>query len=596
MFLRKSCEIGVSHVFTHFLSGKIFRFRFVFSIAVLFVAQYVVAQPTLEQQQIQKRQDDLFRERQREQQLVRPDVRLGTDLHIATDTIPVDEATCFVINEIQLKAVDQGQESSRSARRFQWALQHILYPRQANDNARTATSPLLGKCYGAQGINVIMRRIQNAIIARGYVTTRIVTGPQDLKTGVLVLTVIPGRIHTIKTDRNRHLLPLEEGAILNLRHIEQALENMKSLPSVQTDIQIAPASSPDAKLGDSDLIIVWKQGRPWRATASIDNAGSEATSEEQASLTFTYDDLVNLNDTLTISVGHDLGNATPGPGGSDFYSIRYSFPFKNWSVSASVGENTFFQTIEGSFIDSRYRGESSNASIELSRLIFRDSRRRINAGLQWWSRESKNFVEDTEFNNQRREAEGYKVDLRYREFLGATILNASLSYRKATKMDDQSIALFSDDPNPTPATFNANVSLDVPFALADTPLRYFFQWRLQNNLDPLSSQDYFTIGSRYNVRTGSASSSLSAERGWYIRNDLDITFSPAVITYLGLDYGEVGGRSFQPEWRNLTAGVIGLKGWIKGISYDLSLMSAINAPSGFQDSDNTIQFSLNYQF
>jgi hemolysin activation/secretion protein len=40
--------------------------------------------------------------------------------------------------------------------------------------------------------------VQNAIIERGYVTTRILAAPQDLKTGVLMLTVVPGRVNAIR--------------------------------------------------------------------------------------------------------------------------------------------------------------------------------------------------------------------------------------------------------------------------------------------------------------------------------------------------------------------------------------------------------------
>lgn len=40
--------------------------------------------------------------------------------------------------------------------------------------------------------------MQNAIVARGYVTTRELAAPQDLKQGTLALTLIPGRIRAIR--------------------------------------------------------------------------------------------------------------------------------------------------------------------------------------------------------------------------------------------------------------------------------------------------------------------------------------------------------------------------------------------------------------
>jgi len=54
---------------------------------------------------------------------------------------------------------------------------------------------------GGEGVGVLMKQIQNNIIEKGFVTTRIVAGEQDLSDGKLVLTVIPGKIRrTIVAD------------------------------------------------------------------------------------------------------------------------------------------------------------------------------------------------------------------------------------------------------------------------------------------------------------------------------------------------------------------------------------------------------------
>ena len=122
---------------------------------------------------------------------------------------------------------------------------------------------------GTAGISVVMKRIQNAIVARGYVTTRVLAKPQDLHSGVLTLTVIPGRIRAIRfapgTDARATSWPdalaARPGDLLNLRDIEQALENFKRVPTVDADIQIAPADG-DAQPGESDLVIDGNNPRP----------------------------------------------------------------------------------------------------------------------------------------------------------------------------------------------------------------------------------------------------------------------------------------------------------------------------------------------
>ncbi|MGL5631737.1 MAG: ShlB/FhaC/HecB family hemolysin secretion/activation protein, partial [Azovibrio sp.] len=202
----------------------------------------------------------------REQQQSTPDVRLERPVTEIEEQLPQDESPCFNISQITLEG--------DSASQFQWAL------RAANP----ATDPAIGRCLGAEGINITMKRVQNAIVARGYVTTRILAVPQDLQTGHLVLTVIPGRIRSIRfTEESSaratvwNALPASPGDILNLRDIEQALENLKRVPTAEADIQIAPATDPEAQPGESDLVISWQQGFPFRLNLSADDSGSRST-------------------------------------------------------------------------------------------------------------------------------------------------------------------------------------------------------------------------------------------------------------------------------------------------------------------------------
>jgi hypothetical protein len=45
-----------------------------------------------------------------------------------------------------------------------------------------------------KGINLLMAQLQNILIDRGYITSRILAPQQDLKSGVLRLVVMPGYI------------------------------------------------------------------------------------------------------------------------------------------------------------------------------------------------------------------------------------------------------------------------------------------------------------------------------------------------------------------------------------------------------------------
>ena len=186
-------------------------------------------------------------EARKKQQEKIPDVQVeGLEALQVTGRLPEKESPCFIIHHFELKAASAATMSSEGfpdehfpTENFQWALTAI----------NPMDDPATGKCLGTTGVNLVIKRVQNAIIARGYVTTRVLAEPQQLAGGTLVLSVIPGVVNNIyfaneADDRANHwiVLPVQTGVLLNLRDIEQGLENFKRLPSVEADIKIAPAT------------------------------------------------------------------------------------------------------------------------------------------------------------------------------------------------------------------------------------------------------------------------------------------------------------------------------------------------------------------
>ena len=206
---------------------------------------------------------------------------------IAPERLPSDEAPCFDIHKIELRGDD--------THHFEWVLGYL-------DGAQRDDS-LIDKCLGAQGINVLLKRAQDALIVKGFVTSRILAEPQDLKTGVLALTVIPGRIRAIRfapgTTNRAHAwnaVPAEPGDILNLRDVEQALENFLRVPSAAADIKIEPTEGADAKPGYSDLVISYQQSNPFRLSINADDSGTDGTGKYQGGFTVSYDNWWTIND------------------------------------------------------------------------------------------------------------------------------------------------------------------------------------------------------------------------------------------------------------------------------------------------------------
>ena len=535
------------------------------------------------------------RERALRQQLERtPDARLKRpETHDHLGRLPTDESPCFTINRIVL----QGD----AAERFQWTLAQADAADDATEDAAA------GRCVGARGINLVMRRMQNAIVQRGFVTTRVLAEPQDLNSGTLTLTLIPGRVRNIHfaagSDHRATLwnaMPVQPGDLLNLRDIEQALENFKRVPTADADIQIIPAGGAGARPGDSDLVIGWKQPLPFRLSISADDSGSKTTGKYQGAVTLSYDHMLTLNDLFYASVNHDLGGADSGRRGTRGYAVHYSIPFGYWLLGFTTSEYDYHQSVTGINQSYLYSGESRNTDIRLSRLIYRDAVRKTTVSLRGWQRTSKNFIDDVEIEVQRRRMAGWEVGLAHREFIGRAILDLNIAYRRGTGAME---ALHAPEENfdegtsrPKLVTFDGQLSL--PFSLGEQRLRYSSAWRAQWNRTPLVPQDRFSIGGRYTVRGFDGESVLSSDRGWIVRNDLGIAIGQnGQELYLGVDYGEVSGPSSDTLiGKRLAGAALGLRGSYKNFSYDVFVGKPLKKPDGFETKSTVAGFNVNWSF
>jgi len=541
------------------------------------IAQQSPAQELLRQQE---------RERAlQEQQEATPDVRLARPAPTAPDRIPVDESPCFPIGSIRL----DGEQSSA----FQWALHAANVP----------GDPAVGRCLGSAGVAVVMKRVQNAIVARGYVTTRVLAKSQDLHAGVLTLTVVPGRIHAIRFAPHTRgtswhtALAARPGDILNLRDIEQGLENLKRVPTVDADIQIAPAEGSDARPGESDLLIVWRQSSPARIGATLDNSGSKGTGKLQATATLSLDNLLTWNDLFYANVGKAVFN--PGGRGTHSATLHYDVPYGNWLIGTTVSDYTYHQTVAGSAANYVYSGTSHNADIKLSRLLYRNASIKAGMYVRAWERDSNNFVDDTEVLVQRRRQGGWEASLTYKQFFGTATLDADAAYRRGTGAFRALHApeeLFNEGTART-QLITADAQLTIPFSVGAQRFRYTGSWRAQWNRTALIPQDRFSIGGIYTVRGFDGEVQLTGDRGWLIRNDVGWSVGGGQELYLGADVGHVGGAPTAQELgQNLAGTVLGLRGSWHGVAWDAFVGAPVSKPKGFPTGSSTAGFTLSWSY
>ena len=487
--------------------------------------------------------------------------------------LPVDERPCFSIQTVELVLSSPAPLP--------------LAPLKAALKGAAGDDAPQGKCLGALGAAVLLERTQNALIEQGFVTSRVLVSPQNLSTGRLVFQVVPGRIAAVRMEGNRPrptlgaALPMGPGDLLNLRDIEQALENLRRVPSVQADIRIEPAPQP----GHSDLVIRWAQGTPSRLLLTADDSGDAFSGRYQGSATLSLDDPLALNDLLYLTLSHDLGGGMSGQRGTRGVNAHYSLPFGHWSLAFNGGRNRYHQTVAGLSQDYVYSGQSDRREVELSHLLHRDANSKTHWTYSLFARRSHNLIDDTEVEVQRRRVGGYQMGLQHQRQWGRATVEAGVQFRRGTGAFGATAApedAFGEGTHRF-ALWQASAQWRLPWVLGGQRGQYQGQWRWQHNRTPLTPQDRFAMGGRHTVRGFDGQASLSGDRGWLVRNEVSVPIKPGPTLYVALDHGRVGGPSSRHlVGTRLTGLAVGARETWQGIAGDVFLGWPLAKPDAFR--------------
>lgn len=522
--------------------------------------------PTDESLRLQERQQDL-----RDRLESGPAVRLPRQSR-PSPRLPEHETPCVEIERIRL---------TKNARpRFERALDRAL-----------ANLGWQGRhCLGKRGIDAIHREVQQQLIDAGLITTRVSAPPQDLDTGQLVLAMLPGRVGRVRASataddraRPRPAFPFRDGDLLDLRDIEQGLENLERLPSVSADIAIEPG----ARHGESDVVVDWKQDFPLRLSLSVDDSGNRETGRFLGTATVFGDHLFGLNGLLYASLTRNLGlDEREHPGGTESFTLHYSFPVGHWRFGATASRFSYHQTIAGLDRDYRYSGSGERRELAIARVVHRTDVGRTRLKTTAWLQTYSNAINQTRISVQDRRMAGYSAGIEHRHFFGRSTLDVSLSHRWGTGMlgarraPEEAFGEGTSRPHIT----SVHARLDAPFVLGDQPLRYRGQIRGQFNHTRLIPQDRFAIGSRHSVRGFGGNLLISGERGAFWRNELHLELPGPLHPYLALDAGRVDGPSTRElPGRHLVGAAFGLQWRWENTWIDAWAARAMDRPAAYPD-------------
>lgn len=459
---------------------------------------------------------------------------------------------------------------------------------------------LNGKCVNVEDIQLLMSDINKFYQENNLITTRVYVPEQNLKNKELNLVVLNGKLSGYAYAdgsgvdyRLLNAFPIEIGETINLRELEQGVDNFNRLQSQKGKMKLVPAQNQ----GESYLIMEQQQTKPWNAKIGVDNSGYETTGRYKALGSFSYDNLLNLDDNINIDYSTNLDDED-NKKRANSGSLNYSVPYGDWLYSYSHSRHIFHRIIQG--VNQQYyvNGFSDSDTLGLNRSIYRDQSARVNLYGKLSIKESKNYIEHYEIETQRRNLTILDIGISGDD----VIENTSISYDLGVKFGLNILNGMEDIPGLAESktkTLHSKISLKLPFDEDN----YSFNSDLggQYSEYELAGSEQFGIGGRYDVR-GFHEDNLYGNSGIYLRNEIEtknFTNEGLKIRYfLGFDVGAVK-KSATINWsdKELAGISTGARFSItEYLSGDLTISKAIKRPEEFEASKEQVYFNINFKF
>lgn len=433
-----------------------------------------------------------------------------------TESAPAS-GPCFEINQISL------QQAS------------LITP----DTQKRLVAPYINQCLSLGRINQLVRAISEWYVQRGYITSRAFLTEQNLSHGTLNITVLEGKLEAIHLQgasaRQLNMaFPTRAGRILNLRDIEQGMEQINRLRTTPVQIEIIPSTQP----GYSIVNLTSTPEFPLTLGLNMDNSGQRSTGIGQLSASLVGNDLLGVADRWFVSGGRssafsdwrDAQNFQAG------VSVPYGYGLLDYSYSWSNYHSRF----NANSFDWYSNGDNISNRLSGSWVLFRNGQ--IKTGLQVGLNHyvSHNWLNETLLESSSRKLTSLQIGFNHTQKIagGVATLNPMLS-RGMPWFDAESDKGKSDDfPKAEFRKWSVSSSYQRPVTQKMWWLSSFYaQW----SPDRLYGSERLTIGGENSVR-GYKEQYLSGDVGGYLRNELNYSLFtlPAigeVSTTLALDGG-----------------------------------------------------------
>jgi hemolysin activation/secretion protein len=534
-------------------------------------------------QRLQER--ELERLREREQKFKQSQIAPPQNIDdIVDETASADDLNCRKIKAVKLSGVSLYSEA------------YLL---------KSAES-LVGECTPVTKINALLRSITNQYVGDGYITSRALLSPVQSADDILDILVVEGRLTKVEgiSDVGRRYsdaelaltFPALKGKFLNLRDLEQGVDQLARLGSAEPLIDIVAADIPAA----SNVLVRRKRTGSWiRPSLSFNNDGSASTGRRQVTASLDLDSPFSFADFWSFYYVRDL-EKVPGQG-AEGYGGFFSLPFGYTTLIASGGRYTFQGILRSNDLAFENTGDSVNGSIGLEHLLYRDQKMKVSVSGTLSFYDTINRIQDIRLSTNSYRTVSADIGVRVQRRVGDGLVLADVGLTRGFAILGANAADIG--PGSDGLTFRkieASLAYQERLSAAGIPFDYSVTIRGQAALDPVLPADRFSIGGSSTVR-GFRDDGISGRTGFAFRQQLSFplfrTFTDKqsnsatqISAIMGYDSAGIlprQGDAFERGY--LQSSTLGLRVVNRRLQGEVSVAAPLSAPTTI--ARQTLEFS-----
>ncbi|MCX2900009.1 ShlB/FhaC/HecB family hemolysin secretion/activation protein [Pseudomonas mandelii] len=521
-------------------------------------------QEVLRQHQQQQRDLQQLQLEQRSRQLERGSLGAGPEVPIKSAGVAADER-CWPLSGVRVGGA-------------------TLIDRQALDRK---ISPLVMSCMGPSQINRLLAAITELYVQAGYIASRPYLSAPPAAGQSLDILVDEGYVEAIElADQSLPIslagaFPGMLGKVLNLRDLEQGLDQLNRLRSFDLSADIVPGEQP----GASRIILKPRtagQSR-WVLNLGLDNLGSARTGRDRSTSSLVFDSPLQLNDVLSVGFSDTLNHGDRfGRSVSLYYAVPYGY--WTWSVLASHAE--YRAPFKIGALRLQTDGTSDQFALRADRVLWRGQNQLLSANLQLAHKDVDSFVEDVRLAIQSPTLTVAEAGLNL-FWLDSAIWNLDVNYAQGLRWfgaDDDADRQNTRQPRAQFRKYRAGLGQWRNGQLGQQVWQWQSQLNVQYSQDPLPAIEQL-LGTDDSAVRGYRLNSTSGATGAVWRNTLRLPLStdqPLRITpRLSLDSGWIKPDRDAPSQRLNGAG-LGVNFAWKNLQVDVDYQRSLNTPDGFR--------------